>query len=54
VVAEDCRTFEAYAYAAVELRALGFRRVRMPGPAPAADPGPRESVPAQPQAKQTV
>jgi hypothetical protein len=54
VLAEDCRTFEAHAYAAVELRALGFRRVRMPGPGPAADLSLHESVPPQPEAKQTV
>jgi anti-sigma factor ChrR (cupin superfamily) len=31
VLVEDCRTFAAHAYAAVELRAMGFRRVRIAG-----------------------
>ena len=28
VLVEDCRTFEAHAYALVELRAMGFRGLR--------------------------
>ncbi len=32
---EDCRTFNAYAYALVELHAMRFRGVRIKPPAPA-------------------
>jgi hypothetical protein len=28
---EDCSTFDAYCYALLELRAMGFRRIRLPG-----------------------
>ena len=35
VLAEDCRTFDAYAYALVELRAMQFRGVRIRAAAPA-------------------
>ena len=44
VLLEDCRTFDAYAYALVELRAMRFRRVRSAAPAPA--PGALHAQPA--------
>jgi hypothetical protein len=30
---EDCCTLESHAYALLELRAMGFRRIRLPGSA---------------------
>lgn len=35
VLVEDCRTFDAHAYALAELRAMRFRGVRIAAPAPA-------------------
>jgi hypothetical protein len=35
---EDCSTFEACCYALLELRAMGFRRLRVPAPGPAGPP----------------
>ena len=38
VLLEDCRTLHADAWTVVELRAMGFRRVRIMGPHPAGEP----------------
>ena len=54
VLAEDCQTFESHAFAVAELRALGFRGVRIAGPGPVADPGLREPAEVPVEAKQTV
>ena len=44
VLVEDCRTFDAYAYALVELHAMRFRRVHISAPALAPDAPPPEAV----------
>jgi hypothetical protein len=35
---EDCTTFEAHCYALLELRAMGFHRVRLPAGGPVGGP----------------
>ena len=49
VVIEDCVTLEDYACAARELEAAGFRRVRKPDRAPAAEPRPIPTANPLPQ-----
>ena len=43
VLLEDCRTLKAHAWTLIELRAMGFRRVRIMGPHPAGEPPPAET-----------
>lgn len=38
VLLEDCRTLRAHAWTVLELRMMGFRRVRIMGPHPAGEP----------------
>lgn len=47
VLVEDCRTFEAHAYAMMELRAMRFRGLRSGGRPPAVD-GAAAGSPAPP------
>ena len=42
VLLEDCRTLRAHAWTVLELRMMGFRRVRIMGSHPAAEPAPVE------------
>ena len=44
VLVEDCRTFDAYVYALVELRAMQFRGVRIRTAAPASGAPPAQAV----------
>ena len=49
VLVEDCRTFEAYPYALVELRALRFRGVRF-----SEAPAPPAALPQAPAAQKLL
>ena len=43
VLLEDCRTLCGHAWTLIELRAMGFRRVRIMGPHPAGEAHPVET-----------